>query len=33
MCERRAASTFFSRNAGAISAQDALKALGDPKDG
>ena len=33
MRERRALSTPFSRDAGAISAQDALKALGDPKDG
>lgn len=31
MCERHAPSTFFSRDAGAISAQDALEALGDAR--
>ena len=31
MCERRAPSTFFSRDAGAISAQDAHKALGNAR--
>ena len=31
MCESRAPSTFFSRDAGAVGVQDALEALGNAR--